>query len=1435
MQRFTPYLLLLAWLLCPAIVTATNLTVMGIAGTYADANGIYQPSTDVGGHAAWKHSNKEYYLYYAEYAETGYSGFYWNLDVNTEDQDAVPATGVLFYSEENPASASPTTVVTWTDATNSEATTAFSVTEHTVNPEVNVRGNNVTIVAGNTTPTFHDHTRFGVQTVATGTTSRIYTIENYGATALEIGAITIGGTHAADFTVTSAPASSVAPYGTTSFTITFDPAAAGDRSATVSIANADSDESPYVFAISGYGLVAKSLTVSGITHPTEVNGTYTYQGIRNNHPYWKHSSLNYYIHASSNGNEYTYAWAIDNDLDFSNGAPFYVRDNANIPCGLSWNKLSFLPTGSSTWDNNAAGIVTVLISAEPEINVLSASSYLIADGASSPWIYEGTHFGSLDIASGSRARTFTIQNIGSAPLNITSATLSGADVADFTITTAPAATVAAAGSTTVTISFDPSTLGRKNAMLTIVNNDDDETTYTIALAGDGYTPRDLTVAGITEPSAANGTYIHQGLSGEFQSWRHSSGAYYITNNSAYNPHTWDIDTDQDPASYVFRSNLNGETVAPVAIANWSRGTTTYEGTPVIRYADPEPEMRVLGNAVTISNGDAAPSTYDNTNFGTASTAAGIVTHTFTIQNTGAAALSLNGTPVVAVAGANASDFTVTQPAGSSVAAGSSATFSVDFSPSAPGLRSATLSISNNDADQTPFTFALQGTGLAAAPIVTTQAATNIGTTTATGNGTITSLGYPAVTAHGFCWGTATGPTLLNSNVDIKDASSTGAFAALLTNLAPGETYYVRAFATNAEGTSYGAEQTFTAAAPNLSVATATVAIAQTAGSTAQAALTANIDWTASSDQSWLAVAPASGTGDATLTFTAEANPLASTRSATVTVVGTGVTATTITITQAAGAATLAVSPSITSLAKTAGSTSATVTSNTDWTAQSDQTWLTLSAASGAGDATLTLTATANPTVAERTATITLKATGVTDQTITITQAAGDAVLAVSTPVVSLDKTVDSETIYITSNTAWGAASDQTWLSIASGTGSTNDGFVATATANPTIAERTAIVTILAAGISSPTTVTITQAAGDATLAVSQNAFNMGKEAGDKSVNVTSNSDWTANSDQTWLTVSSTSGTGDATLTFTAEANAMDAERTATITLKVTNAKDQVITVIQAGSTALTIAANMLNMAKTVDTKNVAITSNTAWTAESNQTWLTLSPASGAGDAILELSAEANATITERTAIVTLKTTGLTDRTITVTQVAGDATLAVAPTTALFTQSAGSTSATITSNTDWTATSSQSWLTLSTSNGNGNAALTLTVTENTTDSPRTASITLKATGAADQTIAVTQIAASTSVEQLASTLPTLSILRSSGAVLELGLRNFVRSSLSLELYALDGRKFLALSLGNMDNGMRNVSVDWSMLQAGTYLVTLKSKGQPLATLQVLKRP
>lgn len=95
-----------------------------------------------------------------------------------------------------------------------------------------------------------------------------------------------------------------------------------------------------------------------------------------------------------------------------------------------------------------------------------------------------------------------------------------------------------------------------------------------------------------------------------------------------------------------------------------------------------------------------------------------------------------------------------------------------------------------------------------APTVTTQAVTNITTTTATGNGTISALGVPNPTEHGIVWNTSANPTIANSRTTNGPVNATGAFTGLMTGLTPGTQYYVRAYATNATGTVYGAEVTF---------------------------------------------------------------------------------------------------------------------------------------------------------------------------------------------------------------------------------------------------------------------------------------------------------------------------------------------------------------------------------------------------------------------------------------------------------------------------------------------------------------------------------------------------------------------------------------------------------------------------------------------------
>lgn len=793
-------------------VFAIDLNVTGITGAYSDANGIYHSQGILArsGVQYWKHESKEYYIYYDEYqTETGW--YYWYLDIDTDDEDSNIPNGSIAYSDEDPSTVSPAGITMYDGALANGTTFPMTIAEYSTIPEINITGNGTSISSGNTTPLLNNHTKFGSANISGGNASRMFTIQNTGSVdPLTVGTISFSGTNASEFTVTSSPSPSVNASSETTFTVTFKPTGVGDRTATISIGNNDSNENPYTFAISGYGFTPKNLVISGSTNPPDLNGTYTYQGIKNDFQYWKHSTLDYYIWYNSS------SWIIDNNFLSSDGYPFYSVSEANMPTGLTWSTNSFLPTGGSSY---SVGAGTVTVSEEvsvPEINV-KVGQFSIPDGTTTTSFYKNTNFGSLEVTSGERVKSFTIENTGNTALTLSGSspyiTISGANASDFSITTIPSNSIAASGTTTFGITFNPSATGTRNAIVIISSNDEDEAEYTFAIKGEGVVARNLVVSDITAPSAANGTYIYQGILNEFQYWKHQTENYYIF-NSPYNgtDPVWYIDVDQNatpitPSSYTFYSQT--EYASPVNVPNWTPSTGN-AGTPSIVYT--EPEIKVTGNSINILNGDNTPSLFDYTDLGWV--VSGSISKTFTIENTGIAALNLTGTsPYITFSGANASQFSITSAPAATIAAEGSTTFEVTFTPSSNtlGSRTATLAIGNDDADENPYTFLVQS-GVGTLPVITTQATANIGTTNAICNGSITTLGSPNPTSYGICYGTTANPDITGSKVDKGTAIATGAFTAQLAGLTPGTTYYARAFATNNVETVYGDDVTFTTTA-----------------------------------------------------------------------------------------------------------------------------------------------------------------------------------------------------------------------------------------------------------------------------------------------------------------------------------------------------------------------------------------------------------------------------------------------------------------------------------------------------------------------------------------------------------------------------------------------------------------------------------------------
>ena len=106
------------------------------------------------------------------------------------------------------------------------------------------------------------------------------------------------------------------------------------------------------------------------------------------------------------------------------------------------------------------------------------------------------------------------------------------------------------------------------------------------------------------------------------------------------------------------------------------------------------------------------------------------------------------------------------------------------------------------------------------PQVTTSTVTNITATSAVCGGNVTSDGGVAVTARGICWNTVGNPDLNSDHT--TNGNGNGTFTANMTNLTPGTTYHVRAYATNSTGTVYGEDRTFTTTDGMPQVTTGTV-------------------------------------------------------------------------------------------------------------------------------------------------------------------------------------------------------------------------------------------------------------------------------------------------------------------------------------------------------------------------------------------------------------------------------------------------------------------------------------------------------------------------------------------------------------------------------------------------------------------------------------
>jgi len=328
-------------------------------------------------------------------------------------------------------------------------------------PQIDLRGNSVSIANGDTLPSLIDHTDFDSVSVTSGFMERTFTVHNTGTDTLQLkspanaqnfgsqtvqflkgSGVTLSGAHAYDFEVTQQPVSIVPPGDSSTVKIKFDPSAVGLRSATVSVSSNDPDENLFTFAIQGSGVepeidvrgnylsIANGDTTPSILDYTDFDSTTVAR-----------DSIEHIFKIVNTGSATLHFNPVSRNSDVASLMNIGPTDNVNISGDhatdfiVTAQPADSVVAGDSTaftvkFKPSAIGVRSASVKiysddftntpyefdiegmgTAPEIDV--RGNYLsIADGDTTPSVQDSTSFGSAAVDEGTISRTFKIFNSG---------------------------------------------------------------------------------------------------------------------------------------------------------------------------------------------------------------------------------------------------------------------------------------------------------------------------------------------------------------------------------------------------------------------------------------------------------------------------------------------------------------------------------------------------------------------------------------------------------------------------------------------------------------------------------------------------------------------------------------------------------------------------------------------------------------------------------------------------------------------------------------------------------------------------------------------------------------------------------------------------------------------------------------------------------------
>ncbi len=173
------------------------------------------------------------------------------------------------------------------------------------------------------------------------------------------------------------------------------------------------------------------------------------------------------------------------------------------------------------------------------------------------------------------------------------------------------------------------------------------------------------------------------------------------------------------------------------------------------------------------------------------------------------------------------------------------------------------------------------------------------------------------------------------------------------------------------------------------------------------------------------------------------------------------------------------------------------------------------------------------------------------------------------------------------------------------------------------------------------------------------------------------------------------------------------------------------------SQQLTLSATSLSFDANSGTKSISVSSNTSWSLAESLSWLSVSPVSGSNNGTVNISCTANTSTSSRTGTITVSGSGVADQTIIVTQTAGSTSLTVSQNSYTFNADGGSQSFSIRSNLSWTVSEFADWLSVNLTSGSNDGQVSISCIPNTQTTPRTGTVFVSG-GSITLAISVTQM-------------------------------------------------------------------------------------------------